>query len=163
MDRFLNFINNIKFLIKSKALPGVLVIVCRNRNKRRIFLVIKSMPSNAVTFPSGSLNPFEDFREAAIRELLEETGLEIKKSELISIPLIHKFKYKNLPLKIESWQQVLVVFLKRNCSITTPRDRHVVWRRWYGLNKVFLLLSYGELKTTFRRVLDYLEKHKEYF
>ena len=158
MIRFLNFVNNIKFLIKNRALPGVLVIVCSNKNKRRMFLVIKSIHSNAVTFPSGSLDPFEDFREAAIRELLEETGLEIKKSELISIPLIHKFKYKSLPLKIESWQQVFVVFLRRGNLIFTPIDKDVIWVRWHSSDKILSLLTYRELKITLGRVVEYFLK-----
>jgi len=121
-------------------------------------LVIKSIHSNAVTFPSGSLNPFEDFREAAIRELLEETGLEIKKSELISIPLIHKFKYKSLPLKIESWQQVFVVLLRRGNLIFTPIDKDVIWAHWYSSDKILSLLTYRELKITFGRVVKYFLK-----
>lgn len=157
MKKFLNFISNIKFLIENKSLPGSLVVVCRSNRKRRIFLLIKSLHSNAVTFPSGNLNPFEDFYEAAIRELHEETGLRVKKTELILTPLIHKFKYKNLPIQIKSQQRIFLVLLKTDSKILDPQDNDVVWARWCDLNKTLSLLSYPELKATLKKAIKYLK------
>jgi len=160
MKKFFNFINNIKFLIKNKSLPGSLVIACRNYRKKIMFLVIKSLHSNAVTFPSGNLNPFENFYEAAIRELSEETGLRVKKTELVLTPIIHKFKYKNLPIQIKSQQRLFLVLLKTDSKTLNPQDNDIVWVRWYDLNKTLSLLSYPELKATLKKAIKYLKIHE---
>lgn len=156
MKKFLNFLSNIHFLLKNKSLPGSLVIVYKKNQGQKLFLLIKSFHSNAVTFPGGSLNPCEDFSEAAQRELLEETGLLAKKSELFLTPLIHRFKYKNLPLRIKSQQKIFLFSLTTKTLPFKPKDKDIEWVRWYNIAKTLSLLTYSELKNT-------LKKSQEYF
>jgi len=161
MRKFLNLIRNIKFLIQNWEIPGVLIITCKITNKRRkMFLIVKSLRTQAITFPSGSLHPLEGFYEAAARELLEETGLKIKKSELVLTPLIHKFKYSYLPIQIKSQQKVFFALLKKKHNITVPQDKNVAWARWYNFDKTLSLLTYQELKVTFKKAAEFLKKYE---
>ena len=161
MRRIFNLFRNICFIIRKGALPGSLVIVRRGmrRHDRGLFLLIKSRHSGAVTFPSGSLNPFEDFFEAAIRELFEETGLKIGRNFLLLTPLIHDFKYKNLPFQIRSYQRVFLILLAPETNYPlNPQDEDIEWAGWYSLNKTISLLSYPELKLTFKKTIKHLKK-----
>lgn len=159
MRKIINFIENIKFIFKNKSLPGVLIVLYRfaKKNKKE-FLLVKSSSTQAITFPSGCLSLFEDFYDAAIRELIEETGIKIEKNQLISTPLIHRFTYQNLPLKIKSQQKIFLVFLKRKKIGLNPLDKHIVWRGWYNEEKTYSLLSYLELKRTFMKINNSLKK-----
>ncbi len=161
MKRIFNLISNICFLVKKKSLPGSLVIVCRKNRGRQMFLLIKSSHSRAITFPSGNLNPLEDFFEAATRELLEETGLKAEKDDLFLTPLIHKFRYKNLPFQIKSHQKVFILLSAAKTNCFDPQDKDIEWVRWYDLDRVLSLLSYPELKTTFKKATKYLEKYEK--
>ena len=160
MKKAFNLLSNIRFLIKKKSLPGSLVIVCKEDRGKKKFLLIKSFHSNAITFPSGSLNPFEDFFEAAARELLEETGLKAKKNNLILTPLIHTFEYKILPFQIKSQQKVFF-FSPAKASPLKAQDKDIKWVRWHNLNKALTLLSHPELKITFKKAVKYLKKHEQ--
>lgn len=155
MRKFLNFLSNIQFLFKNKSLPGSLIIVSKKDRDRKLFLLIKSFHSNAITFPSGNLNPCEDFFEAAQRELLEETGLCAKKSELFLTSLTHNFKYKNLPLKVKSQQKVFLFSPTTKSLSFKPKDKDIEWVRWYNIAKTLSLLTYSELKNTLKKSLRY--------
>ncbi len=161
MRKFFNLFRNICFIIRKRALPGSLVIVRRGmqRQDKDLFLLVKSRHSSAVTFPSGNLNPFEDFFEAAIRELFEETGLKIERNSLLLTPLIHDFKYRNLPFQIRSCQRVFLMSLtpETNYSLN-PQDKDIEWVGWYSLNETISLLSYPELKLTFKKTIKHLKK-----
>lgn len=162
MRKFFNFLLNIRFLIKIKSLPGSLVIVYKENRGRKMFLLIKSFHSDAVTFPSGNLNPFEDFFETAKRELFEETGLEAKKNDLILTPLIHGFRYKNLPFQVKSQQKVFLFSPIVNPLSFKPQDKDIEWVRWYNINKALSMLSYPELKTILKKSLKYLSLRSKY-
>ncbi|GIW63357.1 MAG: hypothetical protein KatS3mg091_159 [Patescibacteria group bacterium] len=161
MKSIFNLISNIYFLVKNKSLPGSLVIVCKENRGKKTFLLVKSAHSNAITFPSGNLDPCEDFFEAAIRELFEETGLKIKKDNLLLTPLIHSFKYKNLPFQIKSQQRVFFLLLTTKINYLNPQDKDIEWARWYNLDKTLSLLSYPELKLTFKKAVKYLKRYDQ--
>ena len=131
------------------------IFVYKKDPDQKLFLLIKSFHSNAITFPSGNLNPCEDFFEAAQRELLEETGLRTKKSELFLTPLIHKFKYKNLLLKVKSQQKVFLFSSTTKALSFKPKDKDIEWVRWYNINKTLSLLTHSELKITLKKSLEY--------
>jgi len=161
MKKILNLISNICFLIKKGGIPGSLVIVCKRRQGKVLFLLVKSYHSNAITFPSGNLNLFENFFEAAARELFEETGLTTRKDQLLLTPLIHSFKYKNLPFQIKSRQKVFFLLLPAKTNYLNPQDKDIEWAHWYNLDKTLLLLTYPELKLTLKRAVKYLKSFKK--
>jgi len=161
MKKILNLISNVYFLIKNGGLPGSLVIVCREKQGEKLFLLIKSYHSNAITFPSGNLNLFENFLEAATRELFEETGLKTRKDNLFPTPLIHSFKYKNLPFQIKSQQKVFLLLFNAKTNYLNPQDKDIEWVRWYNLDKTLSLLTYPELKLTLKRAVKYLKSYEQ--
>lgn len=159
MKKIFNLLPNICFLFNKKSLPGSLIIVCKENRGKKKFLLIKSLHSNAVTFPSGNLNPFEDFFATAARELFEETGLKVEKDNLILTPLIHEFRYKSLPFQIKSQQRVFF-FLLTKANTLKPQDKDIEWVRWYDTKQALSLLSYCELKTTLKKSLKYSKRMK---
>lgn len=158
MRKIINFLSYIQFFIKVKSLPGSLIIVYKRSLKKKMFLLIKSKHSNAITFPSGGLKIFENFSEAAKRELLEETGLNVKENKLILTPLKHRFRYRNLAFKIKSQQKVFVLPIISKDLLSKPQDKHIEWVRWYNFKKTLSLISYPELKTIFKKSLKYLNR-----
>lgn len=159
MKKFISLLYNIYFLIKNKELPGSLVIVYKTSHKKKKFLLIKSSHSNAITFPSGSVDFIERPSKTAIRELFEETGLRVNEKELLLLPIVHKFTYKNFPFKIKSQQKVFVLFYKKNNLFFKPQDKHIKWVRWCDEAKTLQLLSYPELKITFKKIISYLKNN----
>lgn len=133
--------------LKNRSVPGSMVIVYRrNRKGDNEYLLIKSRHSQAITFPSGSLGYKESYREAANRELREETG--VRANTLEELPFNHSFRYKNLPLHLKSDQRVFKCLVK-NLIKTKPSDSDIIWTKWFPGKQVTQNLSYPELKNMF--------------
>jgi len=137
------------------VIPGSSTIVYKKNKQGYEYLIIKAKPSGNVTFPGGSISWGENFEDAAKRELYEETGLKAKK--LVELPIIHKFRYKQLPLKPRSEQHVFVFQIK-NKHKTNLQSEETEWFKWVDANKVERLLTHKELSKTFKESLKYIKQ-----
>jgi 8-oxo-dGTP pyrophosphatase MutT (NUDIX family) len=156
--KFYRLFSNIYFFLKERGVPGSLVIVSKKEKNTVKFLLINSKHSGATTFPSGHLNPFQDFWECALQELYEETGLKIDKEKLVLAPVIHRFRYKMGFLSIPSIQRVFYTRLNQNLVKLTPKDKDVRWARWFTKEQTLSLLDYEELRETFKNLLEVLNE-----
>ncbi len=80
-----NFCPNCKYIQYINPLPGVAVIIEKNRN----ILIGKRSPHsvepNKWCLPCGFIEHHENYLEAAHRETFEETGLEINITSLVNV------------------------------------------------------------------------------
>ena len=86
-------IENLKITTKSQSANGVIIYSVYGERRDRIVLVRQyRYPIDAYIyeFPAGLVEEGEDFREAGIRELKEETGLEL---EIIDVSEIYERPY----------------------------------------------------------------------
>lgn len=139
--------------VKKLSIPGSLIIPYRKSSSGNKFLLIKHRPSQCIFFPSGNLEWGENFEKAALRELYEETGIKAKR--LPALPIIHHFKYRNLPIKFKSFQKVFTVKVDTTKN-PKPQEEDIEWARWLKKEEVLKNLSYPELKVTFKKALEHL-------
>lgn len=155
MKSLINFYKNLSKYLLRFTIPGVLIIPYKQTKTGLKYLLIKSLHSQAITFPSGTLNLTEDFKEAAERELLEETGIIAQ--NLRKTPIKHHFCYRNLPIKFKSIQSVYLGEIKTRFN-KEILEKDILWTRWLKFEDVLKLLEYPELKSTFIKVRKYLHK-----
>lgn len=120
----------IKILVKNLPrgiIPGFLVIIYKRLGRDIKFLVIKTLPSGSIAFPGGTISWWENYEQAAKRELYEETGIKAKKIEVL--PFIHKFRYDHLPLKLKCEQHVYLYEVGKSDK-TKLRSNETEWFKW---------------------------------
>lgn len=70
-------------MIEAKEIrPGVAIIIFNEKNQ---VLLQKRADLNVWGIPSGHVEPGETVKDAAVREVLEETGLQVKITRLIGV------------------------------------------------------------------------------
>ena len=151
--KLISFAHIILDSLRKRSLPGVLIISYRITAQGRDILLIKSKHSGAVTFPSGHINLWESYEDAAKRELYEEAGVSGKK--LKSSPLVHTFIYPQFPIKIQSHQKVFVTKISAKAK-KEKHENNVLWARWFSYTEALEKLSYPELGSMLRAVRRYL-------
>lgn len=153
MGTFFEFLSIISSNLFRGVIPGAITIVYKNHGYNAEFLLIKALPSGTITFPSGSISWGENFEKTAKRELFEETG--IRTERLTELPVVHKFRYKNLPFKPTSEQHVFIYNL--NNVKTKLHSKETEWFRWVNKKDVEQILSHEELIQTFKKALEFIK------
>ena len=148
-----DFLIILKETLLHGIIPGSLIIVYKGNSKKRKFLLTKVKHSNMVTFPSGSIGWGENYKLAAIRELYEETG--IKAYNIIELPVIHTFKYKNIIFRPRSLQHVFLCKISNNINFKL-QSKETIWFGWENEDNVKKHISHKELVATFNKALRYL-------
>jgi 8-oxo-dGTP pyrophosphatase MutT (NUDIX family) len=64
---------------------AVSTILTRTRDNKIEFLVLKRADNGKWNFPGGKVEPPENLAEAAARELVEETGIEAKPTNILQV------------------------------------------------------------------------------
>lgn len=85
------------------------------------------------SFPKGKCDPGEGFLEAAVREVREETGLEVVVGE--ELPDVRYVDHKGRPKRVRYWRMEAVA------GAFTPNDE-VDEVRWLAPDAAAALLSY---------------------
>lgn len=126
---------------KHKVLKAGSIIL--DHSKKNI-LLIKGNYANKWNVPKGSSDDNESIRNTAIREVREETGIDIQIS-----------KY-DIPVKIYK-VFLYVKTVNKNCKIN-PEDTHEIQdAKWFSLSEVEKL----EDKTTLlKKVINYLSNNR---
>lgn len=93
------------------------VIVLNKDNRVLILLPSGNSKNKEWSLPKGKIEPGEDVASAAIRELSEETGIKVNKSELVPLGLkIYRSKKKSVN-----------IFLTKNNNIDNSYIPNLDW------------------------------------
>lgn len=125
-----------------KAAGGIVVRAAKKGPK---VLLVHRQRYNDWSFPKGKLEEGEKFKEAAFREVLEETGFECKLYKP-SLPSIEYKDRKGRRKEVRYWMMTAIA------GEFEPNDEvdMIAWVRW---TKVESRLSYGKDREFFLNVV----------
>jgi ADP-ribose pyrophosphatase YjhB (NUDIX family) len=114
------------WLLKAKCTHGALVIV-RDPNDEYLLVRQRLRERNRWSFPGGFLNPGEDPVDGAIRELREETGLDLAVQDLA---LLEQYRQPWLRF-FGHFDHVFVASLDR-CHLPSKTSIEIRARDWFA-------------------------------
>ena len=117
------------------------------------FLLIKNKRSAHWSFPKGHVEEGESDEQAAIREVKEETGIDIQ--------ILEGFKAKS-EYSIQHKIEKLVYIFAATCESTktTIQEEEIDDYLWLDYSKAMKHLKFENDKNILRRVNEYLKKNK---
>ena len=119
-------------------------IIVRAAKKGPKVLLVHRARYNDWSFPKGKLDPGEKFKEAALREVLEETGYECK----LHKPSLPSIRYKDRNGRSKEVRYWIMTALSGEFE---PNDE-VDLIAWVRVDKVADRLSYGKDRKFFEDV-----------
>ena len=156
--------------VKYKNLPlrsGVGIVVLNNKNKVFVAKRIDN-PKNFWQMPQGGVNNYENYHEAALRELKEETSIisvelieEIDKKFTYILPdhligIIWKGKYRG---QTQKWFVMRFIGDELEINIKTKHPEFLDWK-WVDLEDLtkiavnFKLEVYKQVKSEVEKILN---------
>ena len=131
---------------------GIIAIVYKNSG---LFLVVNTKNEN-ISFIAGGVEEGENEKDAVIREIKEESGIEAEEHQIKKLPFINKFTYDKGYLKgINGEQQVYLVKVDEDAEIK-PENIDVPWAKWMNKNEVVKNLTFENIKEIFENSLRYI-------
>src|SRR6185312_8744927 len=117
---------------------------------------------NTIALPKGNIDPGEQPREAAIREVLEETGLTVEPvTKIADIKYVYSRKWSDNARIFKIVSFFLMKYQSGGIGDIKPNMQHEVRRAWWmPLDEVATTLSYSGEKQVARKALDYVNAHK---
>ncbi len=130
-----------KVEVQIKAAGGVVV---RAGKKGPKVLLVHRPSYDDWSFPKGKLDPGEKFKQAALREVFEETGFDCKLHKPSLPPLLYQ-DGKGRSKEVRYWLMTAIA------GDFAPNDEVdlIAWVRW---DKVVDRLTYAKDRTFFREV-----------
>lgn len=116
------------------------------------FFVVKRNQYNDISLPKWHIDPWEDSKEAALREVLEETWL---KCEIIGN--IWVVEYLNIEWIVQVQYYAMLVTKKVTEKIFPDVDKVITW----NYDKIIKLLSYPTDKNIFEKWAKFFEKYQK--
>ena len=116
----------------ARAVARVLVL----DNQNRLLLLQAVHAADGYTFwtaPGGGLDPGESFEEAARRELLEETGLDLPIDRWVWTRR-HIFTWNGRPS--DQYERFFVARTEETEIRPTKQDGHVIGYRWWTFSQI---------------------------
>lgn len=110
-------------------------VIFRNENGERKYLLIRNRRSAHWGFPKGHIEPGETKEETAIREVMEETGIDIE-----IIPGFVKNSEYSIQGKIE--KSVSIFLAKTNQSDYKLQEEEIEECGWYTYETALKVLNY---------------------
>ncbi len=116
------------------------------------FLIISSKCDGHWGFPKGHVEEGESERKTAIREVKEETGLDID--------LVEGFRTKAQYTINEEINKEVVYFIGKMKDVTdvTIQDTEVSAYRWVDYNKATELITYKDSKSILNEAMNFLSQ-----
>ncbi len=138
----------------SSKRKGILAIVYRNPDS---FLIVKTKNEN--TSPvSGGVEGCESDEDAVIREVKEETNVDIKMEKIRKLPFINRFNYGKGRLKgIKGIQNVYLIEVDENSEIKMNQEE-LLEAKWMTKDEVKDNLTFDHVKEIFEKSLEYIEE-----
>jgi 8-oxo-dGTP diphosphatase len=131
------------------------VVYRQNDGKIEVALILVG-PKDRWQLPKGAVNPDEKEKDAAQREVREETGLE---TELLhQIERIEYWFYAQRGEKRTRFHKFVIFFLMRYRSgHVNDHDDEVLEARWVEINQAIEMLAYESEKGIVRKAKEWIE------
>jgi len=131
---------------------GIMAIVHRNPDS---FLMVETKNEN-LNFVAGGIDKGEDPLEAVIREVKEESGIEIDKTQIKELPFVNDFTYpKGFYKGVRSSQKVYLVKVPENSTIDYNGEE-ITYAKWMTIDEVKEKLTFEYVKEIFEKSLEYI-------
>ena len=142
----------IKLLGQLPERNGILAIVYRNPDS---FLLVETNNEN-VNFVAGGVEKNETEEDAVIREVEEESGIDVGKNRVKKLPMVNKFTYsKGFFEGINSTQSVFLVRVDEDVEIKFD-GKEITEAKWMTKDEVRENLTFDHIKEIFEKSLEYL-------
>lgn len=126
--------------------------VVYRKNKKIEFLIVKHLKGH-YSFPKGHLEHLETNEEAAIREIKEETGIDVELDTSFTIVNTYSKDYKSVK------DVTYFIGKAKNYDITVPDDE-IESANWLSYEMALDILTYENDKEILKKAFDYLNKEK---
>lgn len=124
------------------------VVYIKDENKIK-YLIIRHKNGGHWGFPKGHIESGESEEAAATREILEETGLEVK--------LIGDFKSKTLYSPYENVMKEVIFFLANSLTKNIQiQEQEILDYNWGDVENILDLLTYEDDKRVLNEANDYI-------
>ncbi|MCQ2463053.1 MAG: NUDIX domain-containing protein [Clostridia bacterium] len=125
------------------------VIYHDSQDGKRRFLLIKNKRSCHWGFPKGHIEDGENYEQTALREVKEETGLDIR--------LINGFSSKsNYTIQGKIDKTVIIFLGKSDTDAVTLQQEEIDDSRWVEFDDAMSLLNFENDKNIFKKAGDFL-------
>jgi len=135
-------------------------VIFKKEGEDILFLVIYSRRNNIWGFPKGHIESGESEKDAAIREIKEETGLDsLRFIEGFSEKIMYKTISKRLPFKGQRIEKYVTYFLcktRDQCIIVDGRE--ITDYRFLTLGEAEKLVRFKNLVSILRKANEFLRK-----
>ncbi|MDP2921804.1 MAG: NUDIX domain-containing protein [Candidatus Omnitrophota bacterium] len=135
-------------------------VIFKKEGGQILFLVIYSRRNNIWGFPKGHIESGESEKDAAIREIKEETGLDnLRFVEGFSEKVMYETVSKRLPFKGQRIEKYVTYFLcetKDQCIIVDGRE--ISDSRFLALGEAEKLVRFRNLVNILRKANEFLHK-----
>lgn len=106
------------------------------------------------SFPKGHLNQNESFKEAAVRELFEETGLEI--DEFLKLPSLHEeYQFNKGGVEIQKYVEYFPALVKGSFFIKEPLE--IKELNWFSPEKALEVITFSQSKEVLQKLIKLLK------
>lgn len=130
----------------AKIEPTVLTNMCMVYDGDRILVQNRIDPGwPGIVFPGGHVEPDESFVESTIREVKEETGLDVNNLRLCGV--------KQFPMKEEGGRYIVFFFKTSTYSgeLKSSREGEVFWINRKDLDQYQLVEGFEEMLEVFEK------------
>ena len=110
-------------------------IVYRERDGRTEYLILFQKGSKTWSFPKGHIEFYETQEETAIREVREETGLEVTLIDGFKTSAFYRFPPKRLK------EKTVILFLARSDNEPSINKKEIIDYRWCDASEALELLA----------------------
>ena len=125
-------------------------------NRQRMVLVV-NQNGTSWSLPKGHVNPGEEPRQAAIREITEESGVTDLRF-LCALGAYGRYKLgQNTGEDKQEWKVLLFFLFKTNQDELSPKDPHHPQARWVHPDEVEVLLTHPKDKAFYKSIRDQIK------
>ena len=119
-------INHFNSDIKHLPVAGV---ICFNADKTKVIGIRDASPSKTFGFPKGKIAEGESIAEAAIRETIEEIGIDVS-------PYFKENQYKEFNFKKKVYHFFYVVGIPEDFDMITIHRNEISTKGWYNVSQL---------------------------
>ena len=115
-------------------------------------------PYNKWAFPKGHIEPGEQEREAALREVSEETGIDQKHLKIIKKIGKTNFWFSFNKEKIHKFLDLYLIKASSIANTNPQIEEKIKKVKWININKALDTFGYDNGKEILRKSINYLKK-----
>ncbi|EAY21395.1 hydrolase, NUDIX family protein [Trichomonas vaginalis G3] len=132
---------------KFKMSCPVAGIICFNADKSKVIVVRDYSSSHSIGFPKGKISEGESIAQAAIRETIEEIGIDVS-------PYFRPDQYKCISKK-KDYHFFYVVGVPENAVMSTIQRNEIYSQQWYPVKELRNELSMSKIMS---KLLSWIEE-----